>query len=225
MRSQDIYWEHVFVYSTDTLLLLGMLAMIAISNPENSYLKAAPIINIEILESDVAIFEVNYVFEGSKSWVYPPKWSLNHLLPMNDIRTFGYPYGIHIVDENKSVIQRGFKGHVVSSHLPFKRLNTTEKTFTVYELSFPAPKGLSGGPLLDIRKQVNYGLIIGNSESSMLVYEHEERESSGENTTTVEHWSKLSLGIAVTADVILNQESELLQSNICGFLDKNNGIA
>ncbi len=63
-------------------------------------------------------------------------------------------------------------------------------------------------------KAVIHGMIIGNSESKMLVFRSEERDKNGDTVTAVEQYESLTLGIAITASEIIALPSKLLGSTI-----------
>lgn len=97
----------------------------------------------------------------------------------------------------------------------FKPVAWAGPAFPAYELSFAAPRGLSGAPLLNTRGTVFlHGVVIGNSQSRVPVFRSEERVSDGSSATIVEQYEALTLGIAVEASTILTQTSKLLGKSV-----------
>ena len=131
------------------------------------------------------------------------------------MRTLGFPYGSTEVDNQRGIMIRGFSGEVVAGRRRFRPPGFEDPAFSVYELSFSAPRGLSGAPLL--HKDEVVGIVIGNSDTSMLVHRSTETETveAGERTkTTIEHYEKLTLGISVRSEEILRLESVLANGTI-----------
>jgi hypothetical protein len=129
---------------------------------------------------------------------------------------------MHQVDERKSIVQRMFQGYLVSDLHEFKPLGYEGDPFAVFELSFNAPRGLSGSPLMttDLRISVS-GIIIGNSKSSMLVFDTEEIEGSESEETRVQHYESMSLGVAVQSKEIFPLRPALLDCTISEYLERN----
>lgn len=98
----------------------------------------------------------------------------------------GYPYAVD--SERLSFVPRGFAGHVVTRrelyHLPAQPPG--------YEVSFPAPRGLSGAPLI-VRDRIAGARCVG---------------------TIIENWKYASgdfiAGIAIASEAFLSIESKLL---------------
>jgi len=70
-----------------------------------------------------------------------------------------------------------------------------------------------------------HGMVIGHSESKMIVFHSEEVVKEAWETTVVEHHKVLRLGVAVTADHILGCESRLLGGVFRDFLGSNGKLA
>jgi hypothetical protein len=109
----------------------------------------------------------------------------------------GYPFGFDI--STHSLTLRAFSGTIVSSR-SFDLGRRGNRTF-VYELSFAAPRGLSGAALL--ADGVIVGCVVGNQSAGMMVYAGEERLDEAGAVTRVERFEALHLGIAIRTDVIL----------------------
>jgi len=181
----------------------------------DGFFKAARVVEAEPLHADIAILRVEFVVAGSDKWFNRFKWREAPVEPFEPVRVVGYGYGIHRVDDRQSLVVRGFQGHVVSRLNEFKPVGWTGPAFPAYELSFSAPRGLSGAPLLNSQGTVFvHGVVIGNSESRMLVFRSEERVHEGTTATTVEQYEALTLGIAVEASTVLAQRSALLGKSI-----------
>jgi len=187
--------------------------------------KAARVVEAEPLDKDIAVLRVEFNVSGSDKWFRKFKWHDSAILPLQPIRTVGYAYGMHTVDDRKSVIVRGFQGYVVARLPEFKPVGYTGDPFGVYELSFAAPRGLSGAPLMNVvGTVVIHGVIIGNSEAQMTVFRSEERIKEIGKTIKVEQYEKyeaLTLGVAVTAREIFSLKSNLLGASVRDHLEAN----
>jgi len=202
-------------HSNNQQLVIGILG-------PDGFFKAAPIIETEDIGTDIALLKVRFPFPESEKRVQRLKWSEKSIDTFEHIRVAGYAYGLHVVGENKSVVIRGFQGHVVTSLLEFLPPGMKGKPFKVYELSFAAPRGLSGSPLLNCHGTILiHGVLIGNRESRMSVFRDEEKVSDQQGVICVERYEALTLGIAVTANEILPRESRLLNGSIREYLRKN----
>lgn len=187
---------------------------------ENGW-KAAEVVRSEILAKDTAILQVVFPTVESKTWFHKIKWNPKSLQPFEPVRSVGYAYGWHAVGDKRSIVVRGFQGHVVSRLTEFGRIGAQEKPFGAYELSFGVPRGLSGSPLTNASGPVAIsGLIIGNSETKMLVYQSEERLEEKGEVSRVEQYEALTLGIAVTESEIFTTQSALLGCTIGDHLRK-----
>jgi hypothetical protein len=183
----------------------GRHAVIALEGPDG-FFKAAKVIEREDLDADVALLKVEFPVEGSERWFHVFRWRETPVEAFETVRCVGYAYGIHNVDGRQSVVARGFQGEVVSRLREFKPLAWPRDPFPVYELSFMAPRGLSGAPLLNSHGHpLVYGMVIGNSQSRMTVFRSEERLAEPDRNTTVEQYEALTLGIAVEGRTILAQ--------------------
>ena len=196
----------------------------AIQTPDGMAFKAAEVVQCEQLTADIGLLKVQFHYPESASWIRRLAWSERHLLPFEVVRTAGYPYGLHITEEHgNALVVRGFQGQVVASIQHFKPQGMKGPLFAIYELSFMAPRGLSGAPLMNANGvPVVHGVVIGNSESKMLVFRSEERETEKEEseqekkekTSSFEQYEALSLGIAVTAAQVFALESKMLGGTV-----------
>lgn len=193
---------------------------VGIQGPDG-FFKAAKVIDAELLPCDLGLLRVEFVFPESERWFHRFKWSERPLQPLETVRSAGYAYGMHIVEEQQSVVVRAFQGYIVSGLNNFKPLGMKGHPFNVYELSFMAPRGLSGAPLLNAHGTVVvHGVVIGNSESRMVVFRSQEQEAENGKTTSFEQYEALTLGIAVQAEEVLQQSSILLGMSIRKHLEK-----
>jgi hypothetical protein len=148
------------------------------------------------------------------------------LVGLEEARTIGYAYGLQEVDGEKTIVTRAFQGRLVARVNRFKPLGHRGDVFPVYEMSFAAPRGLSGSPLLSAQGSiVVHGLMIGNSDSRMLVFASQETVQESRETTRVEHYESLSLGIATQGPFIMSLESRLLGTTIERHLEAQELIA
>jgi len=199
--------------ATDTCTVVGLI------NPDTGYFKGALVDEIEMLPCHIGLIRVQFIVPQSAHWFYVLKWVESNLNPFDNVRCMGFPYGMHTVEDSKSCVQRAFQGHIVSNLLQFKPLGYEGEPFAVYELSFGAPRGLSGSPLLNTQGTLTInGVIIGNSESRMLVLQSEERQTAEEGKTVVEQYESLRLGIAVRIDQIFQLKSQMLGKTIGEYL-------
>jgi hypothetical protein len=206
----------------DALEAPETVGVIGIVNPYDNFLKGARIVEYERLVCDVGVIKVKYVFPESANWICVLPWKQTTLSIFDEVKSLGYPYGLHKIDEKKSVVQRGFQGHIVSALNEFKPIGYDGRPFAAYELSFQAPRGLSGSPLITTHGSISIsGMVIGNSKSSMMVLEMEEREENSSERLLVQQYESLSLGIAIQAKEILELKSGLVGSTIFELLEQN----
>jgi len=195
--------------------------VIGIETPDG-FFKAAYVSDIEDLGADLALMRVAFTIPESVRWFNQITWSRISLTPFTPVRAVGYAYGTHTIDDKTSVVVRGFPGTVVSYLNEFRPLSMQGPPFRAYELSFLAPRGLSGSPLLNAQGNLQiHGMIIGNAETRMMVFRSEERIQDSDNTTIVEQYEALVLGMAVSAEEILPRRSSLLGLTIEEHLAKH----
>jgi hypothetical protein len=129
-----------------------------------------------------------------------------------DVYASGFPYALDETGDYFSV--RAFKGYVVA-RVPFTRLPGAP---LCYELSFQAPRGLSGAPLWTFGPSAGVqGIVIGNRATEMTVFSSRERVNDG-SELTVERFEALQLGIALHAEGLLAYRSTLLGCTLADHL-------
>lgn len=182
----------------------------------------------ELLSADVGL--VRFALMESTDMPRPVAlpWRLEMMPLLTTVKTIGYPYGLSYADGEARFTTRAFLGHVVSTRVKYKPVGYQGNPFCAYELSYVAPEGLSGAPLLcGDEPTVVIGLIIGNNESKILFHQdsYVEKESEGEKakTTVHEHYRYHHLGVSVMSSEIANTRSELLGKSIGEHL-KEHGL-
>jgi hypothetical protein len=142
-------------------------------------------------------------------------WLLGELPKLTNVLTLGYPYALDL--ENRVLNSRAYKGHVVSS-TSFRKLKAKPR---IYELSFQAPRGLSGAPLLAIDNESKIvGCIIGNESSEMLVFSSREIITE-DKESIVERYEALQHGIAFQTESLLKIESRIIGTSLLDHLKKS----
>jgi hypothetical protein len=203
-----------------------MAGAVGLIEPNGRFLKGAAVIAVEVLPCDLGVLQVDFIYEESANWFYTMRWQQEPLKSFDQIRCLGYPYGMYHVEDRKALVQRAFQGHIVADLYEFTHPSIGGKPFPVYELSFPAPCGLSGSPLLTSTGKVFVtGVIIGNSRSRMLVLETEEIEQQDSTRTVVQQYESLTLGIAVQAKEVFSLKSQLLGGTFGEYLERNKLLA
>jgi len=195
--------------------------VVGIIDPEGTISKGALVMETEVLPHDVGVLKVEFTYPESEYWFHRLSWSKDTLVGFEAVRCCGYAYGLHRVEDRQSVIQRCFQGHIVSGLNEFLPLGMDGSPFSVYELSFQVPRGLSGSPLLTSTGMVVVkGVVIGNSNYQMRVFHSREVEQETNATTIIENYESLSLGIAVQPTAMLPLQSLLLNDTIENHLRK-----
>jgi hypothetical protein len=193
----------------------GSIAIVGLWDPGQTGFKSARVTDREILPRDIGVLAVDFVYPESAHWFHRLRWNEQTLIGFDAVRCCGYAYGHHVAGGRQSVVLRCFQGHVVADLNEFELPGTKGDIFPVYELSFPAPRGLSGSPLLNSTGSVLVnGVIIGNSASEMLVYRSREVDQDAGTQTIVERYESLTLGIAVRPAAILPLTSRILGTTI-----------
>ncbi len=168
----------------------------------------------EFPEHDLAIIKSEAIFTHDKK----PKtfnWKGNELLIFEDVRAMGFPLGF---DAFKGISYgRGYSGTILCS-TAFER---GELKTNCYELSFQAPKGMSGGVLIDKWYNI-HGMIIGNSEKSMNVfYEKRVYEDDEKKVKHIEEVNQTTfIGLAVKETQIFKIDSKEFGMTIHDYLKK-----
>lgn len=143
-------------------------------------------------------------------------WSAQLPALHDEVRTFGYPYGLD--PESKMLNVRAFKGYVVGGD---SLINLPGRPFGL-ELSFPCPRGLSGAPLIAFRPEKSriVGVVLANRITEIEVYREEEKLVEDGKETLLIKTEALHLGLAIRADAVLSIHSETLGCTIGDWLKK-----
>jgi hypothetical protein len=184
--------------------------VIVLYGPDHRF-SPAVIVATEVIGSDVGILRLEFIKDGSDSWLKPLRWGAEPLWGFEEVRSVGYPFGFRITPDERAIVVRGFEGHIVAWNRNFKPAGYAGGSFPVYELSFAAPRGMSGALIYNAEGEPRVqGVVIGNSETSMLVLSSEERVTTPSATTIVEQYDRLRLGIAVQGPHLRTLSSRLL---------------
>jgi hypothetical protein len=197
-------------------------------DPGNDRYSGLPVTDTEVFAHDVALLRVALIPPEAGGYFEALHWRDEDLSGFDAVRCWGYAYGAHRVESRDLVVPRCFDG-IVSAHLyellPLGLEARGEKPFPAYELSFQVPRGLSGAPLVHPVGDIKVcGLVIGNSEHKMLVFQSEETEEAG-TKTSYKHWESLSMGVAVTATALYRLKSSMLGMTIGDYLAANGRLA
>ena len=190
-----------------------------IATPTNEAWTAAVIQESEFLDADIGILQCITMSDQLPTLT----WNVDNLNVLASVKSFGYAYGTHFVERELMIVARAFKGEIVCTLPRFKPIGFDGPAFSVHELSFQAPRGLSGAPLLDDGSDVVKGVVIGNSQSEMIVSSEKETESNGDLIHSIERVERLTLGIAVRAVQVTTLNSVLLKGSIGAHL-KTHGL-
>jgi hypothetical protein len=190
----------------DPLQALGMM-----DNPESGRFLFRKIREGELLPAfDLAVLKA------------PPfgktfRWSAHPVSLLDEVRTFGYPFGFDVEMEMLNV--RGFRGEIVGGQT-ITRLPGRPPGI---ELSFACPRGLSGARVISIAADPwrIAGVVVGNEITEMEVYREEEKLVEGGQEKVLIKTEALHLGLAIRADVVLKLESALLGCRIGEWLDRH----
>jgi len=199
---------------------IGVLGLPNLESPEE--LHVSEVADAEVLPHDLAILRIQLKPNIKDTRAVRFEWLASELSVFDEVWSIGYPYGTHVVEEKHRIIQRAFTGTIVASPGPYQPVGSNIQPFNAYELSFAAPRGLSGAPLMDGREPSQsrgvVGVVIGNSSSSMLVHQSEETISDGTSVQKVIQYESLTLGVAVACTSILPLRSRLLGSTVEEYL-------
>jgi hypothetical protein len=176
----------------------------------------------EDLGADVGVLRVAYAHSDYKDWFLTFPWRQSPLAQLEEAKTVGYAFGHTDVDGVLQIGPRAFQGYVVARRNRFKPPGMSGPAFSVYELSFAAPTGLSGAPLFgpDMPSRI-VGLVVGNTETEMCVYRSSETLSDGATVESVSREEMLRLGIAVEVGTLLTLGSSLLGGALADHLRKH----
>ncbi len=166
----------------------------------------------EFPEADIALIQSSEIWEPEKK---PKsfKWGNSPLFIFEDIRSMGFPHGFDVFRGLTS--GRGFSGNVLAE--TFYELG--ELKANCYELSFQAPRGLSGGVLLD-KHYLVHGLIIGNSKKEMYVFEEKTTKQTvnGNVEELIIVNETTFIGLAVTEHHIFRMKSKYFDMTFHEYL-------
>jgi hypothetical protein len=193
---------------------------------ESGPASASVIQEIEILDHDLAILRLNV---RTNPQVVEPviPWFTGEVSPFDDLWAIGFPYGLIPSGEFQQFQLRSFRGHAVGNPSGYELPSDNMRPASVYELSFQAPRGLSGGPLiagLPNREAILAGIVVGNSSQSMIVHTGTETDASGQQKTIVERHESLHLGIAIQSSEALELNSDILGSTIGTHLSARDAL-
>lgn len=203
-----------------TLQASDLVPVIGVFDSHGHAQQAVPVIEMEVLRCDLGILKVGAIHPPENDCVAHLPWAGRPLGQLDSVQSLGYAYGIHQIEGRTSIIQRAFRGYVVSDPVDFKPMGYSGDPFHVYEVSFSAPRGLSGSPLMTTSAHLKAtGVVIGNSQSRMLILESEEVERGGGGRTLIQQYESLSLGIVVHAGEVFKSESQLLNKTLGEHLE------
>lgn len=177
---------------------------------------------------DIAIVETYQSIPNTTLY----KW-YDGVVPMvTDVMTVGYAYSLNNFKEFNTFSQKAFKGYVVGI-IPFRFFDQQNK-FSAYELSFQAPKGQSGAPVLirDLHSKIPNGTIIGviigskreSIEFGDMVETHTETIEKGREIEIVRTIEATHFGVAVQSAEILPLYSEILGRTVREYLQEKDLI-
>jgi len=208
------------------LLASDNMPALILARPGSGGADFSRIVDIETLSHDLGIIRVPTTDEGVDP-VIP--WYVPQVGPMQDLWAIGYPYGLLPAGEARQFVQRIFRGHAVSTPSQYELPADDGRPVRAYELSFQAPRGLSGAPLFVNLDEPSMppavvGVVVGNSSQSMIVHSTRETDASGASTSVVERHESLSLGIAVQALSACSLSSRILGTTVGNFLDRRGAL-
>ena len=125
---------------------------------------------IEVLPAcDIGLLKASVPDPRTFPWSSGPE----ELPILADVQIFGYPYALDLAERTLQV--RAFKGHIVS----VGRVAALPSRPACYALSFAAPRGLSGAPVLSVGQHLRVeGVVVGNKSTEMTVFTDRERVAS-----------------------------------------------
>jgi hypothetical protein len=160
-------------------------------------------------EFDWAIFRANIPRAQSVPWL------ATELPLLYDVQSTGFPHAVN--PDSYIIFTRAFKGYIVSQH-DYSQLTGNPR---VYELSFQAPRGLSGAPLVtNMGFMAVAGYVIANHATKTLVFSLQETLDDGTRKIIEQH-DALQFGIAIEVASILDMSSTILQGTLREHLDKH----
>lgn len=188
-------------------------------NGQDSFLRIA---EAERLGADTSILRLETEIWP---WAIVPKWRDDVLPPLTTVRATGYAFGMHYVGSDLSLVQRSFQGQITCCIARYIPVGGVGEPYPIYELSFPAPRGLSGAPLLIGQPSKVCGVMTHSTESSMEIYRQEETTTSVEgNEIKSESFIRdevLILGAASRSTWLLDRHSQLLGQGLRRHIEEN----
>lgn len=144
------------------------------------------------------------------------QWFGRDVALLTNVLAGGYPYALE--RDRLQVYVRAYRGSIAAAH----RIYQLPAEPMGYELSFPAPRGLSGAPLLlQQLPPVIVGYIVENGRSGMLVMSHRESVAESTTETVIEQYEYLTYGMAVSSSAIVDIQSELLGGTVRDHLRRH----
>ena len=190
---------------------------VGIVHPESFEHLGIRISEFEVLAKDIGLLRVNFDSRDQENWLFPLFWDpFTHTLG-EAVRSPGFAYGDHRVGDARYLVQRSFQGSIVANIDAYLPVGYSCDPFGVFELSFAAPRGHSGAPLLHMNGRV-MGVVIGNSKSRMRILDSEDIDESSGTRTIIEQYESLTLGVAVRAADVLAMHSSMLNKSIWQFV-------
>lgn len=199
------------------------VASVGIFHPKSFKQFGLRVSDLEVLGCDIGLLKVDFQSPDQVDWLFPLWWDPFTSNMGTLVRSPGFAYGDHRVGDARYIVQRSFQGTIVADIGSYLPLGMTGEPFGVFELSFGAPRGHSGAPLLHENGRV-MGVVIGNSKSRMLVLDSEELEESTGTKTVVQQYESLTLGIAVRASNAVTLMSHILGTTLGHFISKSERI-
>ena len=137
------------------------------------------------------------VLEADEPRLEPVDWTTTEVPIFEPVRTLGFPFG---ADQRHSTLSaRGLVGHVAAGR-QFPELTGTPE---IYELTFAAPRGLSGAPLFQHDGLWVCGCVIKNYTTEIAAIRSAEVHTGRGKVERFETYEYLHLGIAVNSTTIL----------------------
>lgn len=179
-----------------------------IKNGEGEGWKAIDLINLEqdANGNDIATANIEIVPEIT------PRLSIaaDNMLMGTDVCTYGYPH-IDVRKQESGEIQyilngRYLKGYIMRGffceHLEHREVKS-------YELSFPAPEGLSGSPLIRVGSGDVVGIIYGNIDVATIEHTAIFDPETGNREPEIQRI--ISFGLAHYTDTLRNARGKATQ--------------
>lgn len=205
----------------------GLKPLLVTPTPGEEGLTSVTVIqDLEPLRHDVGVIKVAMRPGATASEPVVP-WFADEVSAFDELWALGYPYGLLQAGGNQRLQIRCFRGHAVSNPSALELPTDGGRPARVYELSFQAPRGLSGGPLYVVLRENSVavaGVIVGNSSQSMVVHSATEVDASAAVVTIVERHESLHLGIAVQASQLLELQSRILSGSLAGHLSRHGAL-